>query len=376
MKLGSFVQRKALWLAWLALFLFVFITPVSAATYTYDDLGRLISVTTTSGPSCTYTYDAGGNILSVTNQASLALVSSNPQNQALNIPVDQTIEIHFNKNIEQDVNFAVISLMAGQDSISIANSVYAETLIINPVSNLLQSTVYDLHVPVGAVKTASGTQSNSDITLQFTTVAPGLNMIASDPVNNATGVPVSKTITVTFSQEVQAGDNYANISLTCGGQTVAASNSLADSLLAVDPVGDLAENTSYTLTIPAGAVKNLSGALSNSDITVEFTTLASGLNMTASDPANNSTGVPVSQTITVTFNQNIQTGDNYAGISLTCGGQPVSTTNSIAGSVLTVDPASDLTGNTAYVLSIPTSALKNIDSSSSSSEINVQFTTV
>ena len=48
----------------------VFLLPVSAwsgqARYIYDDLGRLYQVIDDSGNVATYTYDAVGNILSVT----------------------------------------------------------------------------------------------------------------------------------------------------------------------------------------------------------------------------------------------------------------------------------------------------------------------
>ncbi|NLD48119.1 MAG: hypothetical protein GX660_13155, partial [Clostridiaceae bacterium] len=50
-----------------------FSTTTSAATYKYDDLGRLIEVTYNSGKKITYTYDAAGNILTIHNSISLKL---------------------------------------------------------------------------------------------------------------------------------------------------------------------------------------------------------------------------------------------------------------------------------------------------------------
>lgn len=40
-------------------------TPVMAASYTYDELNRLISATTDSGETLNYSYDAAGNLTSV-----------------------------------------------------------------------------------------------------------------------------------------------------------------------------------------------------------------------------------------------------------------------------------------------------------------------
>lgn len=48
------------------LLLFFMAVPANAATYTYDALGRLVSVSYTTGQNVSYTYDAAGNILTMT----------------------------------------------------------------------------------------------------------------------------------------------------------------------------------------------------------------------------------------------------------------------------------------------------------------------
>lgn len=252
---------------------FLFIAnPVSAATYSYDNLGRLISVTNTSGTSCSYSYDAGGNILSIISQSSLGVMSTNPENQAVNVPVYQTIEIRFNMDLEQDINFAGISLMAGEDSISVTDSVYADTIFIDPINDLAENTTYQLFIPAAAVKSTSGAVTNNEINLQFTTTPTSLNMLTSDPTNNATVVPVSQSIIITFNQNIQAGDNYANISLNCEGQPVSINYSISGNTLTIDPVSDLEGNKTYILVVPAGAIKKINDMSSNLEINIQFTT--------------------------------------------------------------------------------------------------------
>jgi YD repeat-containing protein len=68
MKIGCLRKRSIFRIMALILVMIAFAIPVSAATYTYDNLGRLTSATTNSGASCTYTYDVGGNLLSGTGQ--------------------------------------------------------------------------------------------------------------------------------------------------------------------------------------------------------------------------------------------------------------------------------------------------------------------
>jgi len=108
--------------------------------------------------------------------------------------------------------------------------------------------------------------------LHFTTASSSLNMVSSDPVNNAADMPLGQTITVTFNQDIQAGDNYTNISLTTGGQPAAVTCSIAGSVLTVDPNNDLTANTTYTFLIPAGALKDLDNTAVNAEISVQFTT--------------------------------------------------------------------------------------------------------
>lgn len=272
MKAGCLRKRSIFRIMVLMLVMITIAVPISAATYTYDNLGRLTSATTNGGASCTYTYDAGGNVLSSTNQSSLTVLTTNPQDQANNIPVGQSVYIQFSMNIEQYTNFNSISLMADQTLVPISKSVYNDQLTIDPVDSLAINTEYIVTVPVDAAKAVSSNQTNAEITLHFTTASSSLNMVSSDPVNNAADMPLGQTITVTFNQDIQAGDNYTNISLTTGGQPAAVTCSIAGSVLTVDPNNDLTANTTYTFLIPAGALKDLDNTAVNAEISVQFTT--------------------------------------------------------------------------------------------------------
>jgi YD repeat-containing protein len=52
------------------------VSPVLAMSYSYDDLGRLTSVTYDSGQNTTYSYDSAGNMLSTTNSLGNKLITS------------------------------------------------------------------------------------------------------------------------------------------------------------------------------------------------------------------------------------------------------------------------------------------------------------
>ncbi|WP_221040204.1 S-layer homology domain-containing protein [Gelria sp. Kuro-4] len=105
------------------------------------------------------------------------------------------------------------------------------------------------------------------------TTAP---MVAStDPLNNATGVPVDKVITVTFSEDVQEGASFGQIALKDAADTTVECNvTLSGKVLTIDPNADLDYSTIYTVTIPAGAVKDLAGNDLEAEYTFSFTTAA------------------------------------------------------------------------------------------------------
>ena len=103
-----------------------------------------------------------------------------------------------------------------------------------------------------------------------------LTVISTDPSGGATGVPVDKTITVTFSETVQQGANFNSISLKDNnGNPIAADISTNDNdrVLYIKPNGNLAYSTEFTVIIPAGAVKDMAGNPLSSNNSFSFTTV-------------------------------------------------------------------------------------------------------
>ncbi|MQL51096.1 hypothetical protein GFC01_02200 [Desulfofundulus thermobenzoicus] len=98
---------------------------------------------------------------------------------------------------------------------------------------------------------------------------------STTPANGATGVPVGQTITVNFSETVQQGSNFSGITLKDGGNTVVnAVYSLSGSILTIDPVANLNNSVSYTVYLPAGAVKDRAGNPLTTGYSFSFTAAA------------------------------------------------------------------------------------------------------
>jgi hypothetical protein len=86
-----------------------------------------------------------------------------------------------------------------------------------------------------------------------------LDLRSTDPADGAIEVPVDKTIAVTYNMDVLAGTEFGAISLKTGETTVQIVSSVSGSVLTIDPAPYLDSNKTYTVTIPAGAVKKADG---------------------------------------------------------------------------------------------------------------------
>ena len=169
-----------------------------------------------------------------------------------------------------------------------------------------------------------------------------------------------QTVTITISENVIKGSNFSQIALKSGTSVVTSAININGNVLSIDPVLNLGNNTTYTVTIPDDAITDPSGNALAAH-TFGFSTLPDALPPTVqgSDPANNATKVPVDKTITVTFSESIQEAANFSHITLKAGSTTVQAALSIGGNILSIDPASDLSSETDYTVTIPAEAVKD-----------------
>ncbi|MEW6182912.1 MAG: Ig-like domain-containing protein [Bacillota bacterium] len=224
------------------------------------------------------------------------------------------------------------------------------------------------------------TVTNAD--LKYVSWSPGSSpaVDSTDPAGGTVDVVVEKTVTVTFDADIQAGDNYAQIDVKHqNGTSIPFTKSIAGAVLTIDPTGNLANSVSYTVYVPENAVKDLNNNGLADDYTFSFTTEADAGAPTvqSTDPANGATSVAIDKTITVTFNEDIQAGDNYGLVNLKDqGGVDVAFTKSIAGAVLTIDPDSDLSNSVTYTVYVPAGSVKDLTNNALAADYTFSFTTI
>ena len=136
-------------------------------------------------------------------------------------------------------------------------------------------------------------------------------VINTDPAYGVTGVPVTKTITATFNEPVLASSVSTSTFIVKNSADVSISGTVSltqgGTVSTFTPSSSLASSTSYTATIKGGStgVKDLAGNARTSDKVWPFTTVGdtSPPLVINTDPAYGATGVPVTKTITATFNE-------------------------------------------------------------------------
>ncbi|HEY3374906.1 MAG TPA: Ig-like domain-containing protein [Candidatus Aquicultor sp.] len=206
------------------------------------------------------------------------------------------------------------------------------------------------------------------------------NVVSADPVNGATGIASNKTVTITFSENIQTSIAYGMITVKdSSNNPVAIATSISNRTLTITVPGGWGSNTTYTVIIPAAAVKDMVVPTGNNmatQYTLSFTTQdTTAPAVSSADPVNGVTAVAVNKTITITFSEPIQVGTAYNSIALATGGNAASITKSISGSTLSITPLGTLNYGVVYTLTVPAAAVRDATGNVLAGQYTLTFTT-
>ncbi len=186
--------------------------------------------------------------------------------------------------------------------------------------------------------------------------------MATNPVNGATGVPVSQVVTATFSTSMNpASISGSTFTLTGpGGAAVpgAIAYTASSSTASFTPANSLAYDTVYTATITTGAADTLGDELAADTVWTFSTGIQPAVVSTV--PPNGATGVPVSQVLSASFSEEMNPATINATtftLAVSGGGTIAGTvTYTAAGSVASFTPSAALAYGTVYTATVTTGA--------------------
>jgi hypothetical protein len=187
------------------------------------------------------------------------------------------------------------------------------------------------------------------------------SVIATNPANSATGVPLNQKVSATFSEEMDSSSISAiSMTLAQGTTPVSGTVSYADSIATFIPSSDLSPNTTYSAMITTQA-RDLAGNELLSGFTWTFATGGSTDStspaVTSTIPLNGANGVAINNAVTSTFSKAMNSSTlTTATFTVQQGTTPVSGSVSYFGTTATFKPTASLASNTLFTATITTGA--------------------
>lgn len=328
-------------------------------------LNTVYTATITTGAKNTAGTPLAGNyVWSFTTGTLTAptIISTDPVNNATGVVLNKVISATFSELMNPlTINATSFTLMQGAIIIPGAVTYSGSTAYFTPAINLLPGMVYTATITTGA-RNLAGTQLANNYVWTFTTgtaVAPAV--ISTDPINNATGVALNKTVTATFNMVMDPLTiNTTTFTIKQGATAVVGTVTYSGSTASFNSTLPFTANTVYTATISTGA-KNVAGTPLANNYVWTFTT---GTNLAptviSTDPISNAVNVTLSKVITATFSMPMDPLTiNFTTFSLSNGAIPVAGVVTYTGSTASFTPAVPLLINTTYTATITTGA-KNV----------------
>jgi methionine-rich copper-binding protein CopC len=291
----------------------------------------------------------------VSTPALTALTSPGPG--ATGVAQDSVVSAVFNESVTGWNEPSVVTLRDPAGALVPAYVRYeqsAKVAKIIPGAPLAADTRYTVTLIGGAtgIRDLSGTPL-ATVSWTFTT-GPAPTVTAQTPAVDASAVTRSANVTATFSEPV-LGVTGSSVTLrNAAGATVAATvrYDAATRTVTVDPAADLAADTRYTVTLTGGPtmIRDAAGNPLRT-VTWAFSTGTAPTFM-AGTPADGSTGVAVTTTVTTTFSEAVS-GVSSSSFQLVDGSGvvvPAVVTYNSATRTATLDPRASLAAGSEFIV--------------------------
>lgn len=212
---------------------------------------------------------SGGSSSGTTVSASSVaptVVATTPDNNDTNVSSNRKIAVTFSTPMSAaTITTSTFTLSTGGVPVTGTVAYYNEkTSIFSPDVNLTDGLAYTATITTGA-KNAAGTALAANYVWHFTT---GINpdttkpvVTSTNPLAGATGVPINRTVTASFSEVMDPADiNATSFTLvtSAGGTPVAGTVTYLGTTASFNPTNDLNISTDYNATIIAG-IRDLAG---------------------------------------------------------------------------------------------------------------------
>ena len=205
-----------------------------------------------------------------TTETGPVLTTTDPANNAVNVPLNKVVKINFNKSIKLAAN-PWIEFFSGTTNIPFTATVSGSTLNLTPKALLASGKLYQVIIHSNSVTTLGGAGLAAPYSFKFT-AETGPTVTSTDPANNAVNVPLNKVVKINFNKSIKLGTNPWIEFKTSSGTAKAYTATTSGSTLSLKPNTNLTSKTVYNVIIHSNAVTTLGGAGLASPYTLKFTT--------------------------------------------------------------------------------------------------------
>ena len=334
-------------------------------TLTSSALFLLLSLLPACGQSLVELADPGDGDGDGGDGAAPVVSSTNPVSDATNVPLSTTITVTFSEAMDPaTVTGASFSLEQGATSVPGTVMYVGLTALLTPTSSLDPNTRYTATITSGVTDLAGNAMANDHV-WSFTTgevvdfTRP--QVIAANPVNNATYVAVNAAIIGTFSEPMDPLTiSTATFTLLDGTTPVDGAVSYVGITATFNPAGSLDDDTTYTARI-SDAAMDLAGNGLADDYVWSFTTGTAPdttpPQVSSTTPAGGATAAAFDAPIIATFSEAMDALTiSTATFTLLDGTTPVAGAVTYVGVTATFTPTDRLDADTTYKARISNAA--------------------
>jgi Bacterial Ig-like domain len=232
------------------------------------------------------------------------VISTSPASGQIGVPLIKIITATFNTKMDPSSITAVSFTV--RDGASVAGSVtyQGQTASFTPAGSLTANTIYTGKVTT-AVKDPYGNHMQEDYIWTFSTGTTPLvpYVVSTDPISNATNVPLAQVVTATFSEPMDPATITAagTFTLLQGANPVAGTVTYNATTASFTPSANLATGVTYTARV-TNAAENVGGVAMTADYVWNFSTGAVVTpTVIATDPTNFETNVAINFSPIATF---------------------------------------------------------------------------
>lgn len=198
------------------------------------------------------------------------LISSNPQDDAVDFQSDSDITLRFDEQVQAGQGSIILSNGSDTRVIDIQDSSQVSfnqgKVILNPAEDLIADTDYHIQISEGAIIDLAGNPYagiSDETTLNFRAISSNPYLTGSNPLDDAEAFSANNDINLYFNEEVQPGSGEIILS---NGTDIRAINindasqvTFNQGKVTINPLDDLVADTSYHIRISENAIVDLAG---------------------------------------------------------------------------------------------------------------------